>query len=77
MRPEHIRVEADMRGPHAGVVSLVEPMGNHQVVWISCGEHLLSAIVQDGRSFAPGAALAFSIDTSRVSLFDRDSGRAL
>ena len=77
VRPEHIRVEADSLGPHAGVVSLVEPMGNHQVVWIACGDYLLSAIVQDSRSFTPGAGLTFSIDASRVSLFDRDSGRAL
>jgi multiple sugar transport system ATP-binding protein len=77
VRPEHVRVEAGIDGPHHGSVSLVEPMGNHQVVWIASGAHLLSAIVQDSRSFAPGAAVTFSIDGSRVSLFDRDSGRAL
>ena len=75
VRPEHIRIEAG--APLAGTVALVEPMGNHQIVWIACGEHLLSSIVQDTRSFAPGAALAFAIDAQRVSLFDPDSGRAL
>jgi multiple sugar transport system ATP-binding protein len=75
VRPEHIRIEAN--GPLSGVVSLVEPMGSHQVVWISCGEHLLSAIVQDARTFAPGAQLAFSIDAQRVSLFDPHSERAI
>lgn len=75
VRPEHIRIEAG--APLSGVVSLVEPMGNHQIVWIACGEHLLSSIVQDTRSFAPGARLAFSIHAERVSLFDPHGGRAL
>jgi multiple sugar transport system ATP-binding protein len=75
VRPEHIRIESG--APLSGAVSLVEPMGNHQIVWIACGEHLLSAIVQEPRSFVPGAQLAFSIATDRVSLFDPHSGRAL
>jgi multiple sugar transport system ATP-binding protein len=75
VRPEHIRIEPG--APLCGQVSLVEPMGNHQVVWIACGEHLLSSIVQDTRSFTPGDPLAFSIDPNRVSLFDPASGRAL
>jgi multiple sugar transport system ATP-binding protein len=75
VRPEHIRIESG--APLSGVVSLVEPMGNHQIVWIACGAHLLSAIVQDPRSFAPGARLAFSIDAERASVFDPDSGRAI
>jgi multiple sugar transport system ATP-binding protein len=75
VRPEHICI-ADGQ-PLQGTVSLVEPMGNHQVVWIACGEHLMSAIVQDTRAFAPGQQLAFGIDASRVSLFDPASGRAL
>jgi multiple sugar transport system ATP-binding protein len=75
VRPEHIRIEAG--APLSGVVSLVEPMGSHQVVWIACGEHLLSAIVQDPRGFAPGSRLAFSIAADRVSLFDPHSGRTL
>ncbi|MES2126624.1 MAG: ABC transporter ATP-binding protein [Pseudomonadota bacterium] len=75
VRPEHIAI-AD-GAPLAGTVSLVEPMGNHQVIWIACGEHLLSCIVQDTRVFAPGAPVAFSIDAQRVSLFDPASGTAL
>jgi multiple sugar transport system ATP-binding protein len=75
VRPEHISIAPG--APLSGVVSMVEPMGNHQIVWIACGEHLLSAIVQDPRVFTPGAELAFAIDAGRVSLFDPDSGRAL
>jgi multiple sugar transport system ATP-binding protein len=75
IRPEHIRIEAG--APLSGSVSLVEPMGNHQIVWIACGKHLLSALVHDSRSFAVGEAVPFAIDTGRVSLFDQRSGMRL
>ncbi|MGZ8295234.1 MAG: ABC transporter ATP-binding protein [Telluria sp.] len=68
VRPEHITVAAG--GPLAGTVTLVEPMGNHQVVWIDAGGHLLSALVHDDRPFAAGQAVEFAIDASRISLFD-------
>jgi multiple sugar transport system ATP-binding protein len=74
VRPEHIRIGDGE--PLAGTVSLVEPMGNHQIVWIACGEHLVSSVVHDTRSFTPGQPLAFGIDASRVSLFDPATGRA-
>ncbi len=75
VRPEHIRIESG--GKLAGAVELVEPMGNHQVVWIRCGAHLLSSIVQDARGFAPGEAVSFSIDATRARLFDPQDGKAL
>ena len=74
VRPEHIRI-GDGEAL-AGTVSLVEPMGNHQIVWIACGDHLVSAVVHDNRAFTPGEPLAFGIDASRVSLFDPATGRA-
>jgi multiple sugar transport system ATP-binding protein len=68
VRPEHIRIEAN--GALQGRVSLVEPMGNHQVVWIEAGGQLLSAIVNDVRAFGQGEVVSYSIDATRVSLFD-------
>jgi multiple sugar transport system ATP-binding protein len=68
VRPEHIRIAEG--AALAGVVSLVEPMGNHQVVWIQAGAQLLSCIVHDTRSFTIGEAVRFDIDAGRVSLFD-------
>ena len=70
-RPEHIDVRAD--GPFEGTVALVEPMGNHQVVWIAAGERKFSAIVNDNRQFNLGDTLRFAVDTSRISLFDKAS----
>ena len=52
-------------------------MGNHQVVWIRCGAHLLASLVHDDASYAPGQALRFAVDANRVSLFDPASGNRL
>jgi multiple sugar transport system ATP-binding protein len=71
VRPEHVHIASG--ASLSGTVSLVEPMGNHQVVWLQCGPHLLSAISQEG-SYVSGQQVAFAIDASRVSWFDRASG---
>jgi len=75
IRPEHVRIGHG--GAPAGTVSLVEPMGNHQVVWIESGGQLLSALVHDASTFALGEAVSFEVDTARVSLFDRPGGQRL
>jgi multiple sugar transport system ATP-binding protein len=75
VRPEHIAIRAD--GAMRGSVSLVEPMGNHQVVWLRCGPHLLASLVHDDGVYAPGQALQFAVDANRISLFDPLSGNRL
>jgi multiple sugar transport system ATP-binding protein len=75
VRPEHVAIRA--AGPMAGTVSLVEPMGNHQVVWIRCGAHTLASLVHDESVYAPGQAVRFGVDAARVSLFDPQSGNRL
>jgi multiple sugar transport system ATP-binding protein len=75
VRPEDIHLTAD--GPLQASVTLVEPMGNHQVVWLDCGGHQLASIVHDPRPLALGQAVRFDIDVARVSLFDPASGKRL
>jgi multiple sugar transport system ATP-binding protein len=75
VRPEHVDIRAD--GELAGEVTLVEPMGNHQVVWMRCGKATLASLVHDARRFAPGERVAFAIDAARVSLFDPATGNRL
>jgi multiple sugar transport system ATP-binding protein len=58
-------------------VTLVEPMGNHQVVWMRCGTATLASLVHDARRFVPGERVAFAVDATRVSLFDPASGNRL
>ena len=75
VRAEHVELRAD--GPLAGEVTLVETMGNHQVVWLRCGKAALAGLVHDARRFAPGDTAAFAIDATRVSLFDPATGNRL
>jgi multiple sugar transport system ATP-binding protein len=75
VRPEHVVIAPG--APLAGRVTLVEPMGSQQIVWIDAGGHALSALVHDGRAFAPGDAVHFDIDADRISLFDPDNGQRL
>jgi multiple sugar transport system ATP-binding protein len=74
VRPEHVTIGQGPQWPFRGEVSLVEPMGNHQVVWLRCGAQTLAALEHDGRTFVPGQQVDFAIDATRVSLFDPVSG---
>ncbi|SFB76376.1 ABC transporter ATP-binding protein [Massilia yuzhufengensis] len=75
VRPEDIHLAPS--GSLQATVTLVEPMGNHQVAWLDCGGHPLSCIVHDPRPLAAGQAVRFDIDMARVSLFDPASGKRL
>ncbi|RTL32753.1 MAG: ABC transporter ATP-binding protein [Burkholderiales bacterium] len=68
VRPEHLRLQDD--GRWRATVELVEPMGNHQVVWMKLGGQGLSVLVHDGRRIAAGDTVAFDLDESALSLFD-------
>ncbi|MCF8206502.1 MAG: ABC transporter ATP-binding protein [Methylotenera sp.] len=68
VRPEHLRLQDD--GRWRATVELVEPMGNHQVVWMKLGTQGFSALVHDGRRVAAGDVLAFDLDESALSVFD-------
>jgi multiple sugar transport system ATP-binding protein len=75
VRPEHVAIRAD--GPMTGEVTLVEPMGNHHVVWLRCGAATLASLVHDACPHAPGDRVTFAIDAARVSLFDAQTGNRL
>jgi multiple sugar transport system ATP-binding protein len=75
IRPEHVRLQSD--GRWRATVQLVEPMGNHQVVWMTLAEQGFSVLVHDGRPVAAGEQLAFDIDESRLGLFDAQTGQRL
>lgn len=71
VRPEHVHIDAD--GPFTGKIQLVEPMGNHQVIWIDYAGIVLSAVMHESHALAPDSAVKFRLDASRVSLFDATS----
>jgi multiple sugar transport system ATP-binding protein len=71
VRPEHVRLQAD--GRWRATVELIEPMGNHQVVWMKSGDQGFSVVVHDGRRIDAGDVLAFDIDETLLSVFDATS----
>jgi multiple sugar transport system ATP-binding protein len=78
VRPEHVRLRDG--GAWAGTVQLVEPMGNHHVVWIERHGATLSAVVHEGQgapALRPDQAVRFDIDRRRLSLFATAGGQRL
>jgi multiple sugar transport system ATP-binding protein len=69
VRPEHVR--PDPQGAHEGTVQLLEPMGNHQVVWIAGSGRSLAAVVDEALPLQPDQPLRYTMAAARVSLFDR------
>jgi multiple sugar transport system ATP-binding protein len=90
IRPEDVRVSAtdstakqngqmsgQISGQMSGQVSVVEPMGNHQVIWLDYHGAQIASIDQDKTPVAPGDVCAFSLDSAHISLFDEASGARL
>jgi multiple sugar transport system ATP-binding protein len=75
IRPEHLTIAA--RGEWPGRVQLVEPMGNHQVVWIEHAGLNLAVVMHELQPLRAGDEVRFDLDRTRLSLFERDSGRRL
>jgi multiple sugar transport system ATP-binding protein len=73
VRPEHVRI--GQAGASAGRIALVEPMGNHQVVWLEFGGTTLAVMCHESENFNVGEAVRFSIDADKVSLFDPTGGQ--
>ena len=90
IRPEHIQLQA--QGQHTGTVQLVEPMGNHQVVWLACAGAAgaaaargaadapglnLSVVAPETLALQPDQTVRFDIDLARASVFDRETEQRL
>jgi len=75
IRPEHLRLEpgADC----SGVVTLVEPMGNHQVLWFDCNGASWAALAQGERRYRNGETVPFALDARQISLFRPSDGMRL
>jgi len=68
VRPENLHICQD--GALEAKVSLIEPMGNHHVVWLEFGGHLLSTLVSGALPCQVDAMVRFSLDVDQISLFD-------
>ncbi len=75
IRPEHMHLHEN--GAHSGTISLLEPMGNHQLLWLNVGKRQLCLLDHENRQFGLQQAVRFNIQTDRVSLFDLRTGLRL
>jgi multiple sugar transport system ATP-binding protein len=72
-RPEHVEFFTDttaVNGRHVAKISLLEPMGSHTVIWLDHHGLQFSANASGVRDPVVDQAISFTIDTSRISLFD-------
>ncbi|HLQ11624.1 MAG TPA: ABC transporter ATP-binding protein [Steroidobacteraceae bacterium] len=76
VRPEQLRLgePGDEATLSEGNVSLIEPLGGHEVVWFDCAGVTLAAVTREARGFKVGDAVRFRIDPATVSLFSPGSG---
>ncbi|MDE1182293.1 ABC transporter ATP-binding protein [Paraburkholderia sp.] len=85
IRPEDVKLVATgseegataLTNSQQGVVSLVEPMGNHQVVWIDFQGTQIAAVDQHKTAIAAGDFVRFTLDVAHISVFDEASGARL
>ena len=75
LRPEHLRI--DDAGSHAVRITLVEPMGNHDVVWVDWLGHPLSLIGHRVAEQGHGGEARLAVDAGRALLFDKSSGQRI
>jgi len=75
VRPEDVLIDPAFE--HTGTVSLVEPMGNHRVIWLDYHGAQIASIAQESATAAVDEVTGFSIQKERISLFDETSGDRL
>ena len=74
IRPEHVALRPGSDAFPGARVTLVEPMGAHEVVWLDMQGHKMAAIAPSTGEFPPGAVVGVQMDLARASLFDPNSG---
>ncbi|ALP64311.1 ABC transporter ATP-binding protein [Paraburkholderia caribensis] len=77
VRPEDVRVRIGADSNQRGQVSLIEPMGNHRVIWLDYHGTQIASIDQEKTPVAVGDSVAFAIDGAHISLFDEAGGARL
>ena len=77
LRPEHLQLQPCAAADANATVQLVEPMGNHQVVWLQHAGQTLSAVTQDPTPLRAAQPVRVQIDHHRISLFCRQSEQRL
>ena len=77
-RPEHVAIAgADERIDFTGRVSVTEPMGDHQIVWIDFNDQSIALTIDKMRDIRLDVPINLMIDTRRISLFDAATEKRL
>jgi multiple sugar transport system ATP-binding protein len=80
VRPEDVHAGSAARAHETAWnanLTLVEPMGNHRVLWLDYQGAQIASIDQDKTPLATDVAVPFAIDSAHVSLFDEATGERL
>ncbi len=75
VRPEHIRLRDE--GGLRGAVYETEYLGTNQIVSVETAGGIVKARVPSDRTYQRGQNVGLDLDSSRLSLFAGDSGRAV
>jgi len=71
IRPEHLRLGADPATANGRArVTLVEPVGPSQIIWLGAGQQAIAAHAESGYPARVGDEPGFTLDPAQVSLFD-------
>jgi multiple sugar transport system ATP-binding protein len=74
VRPEHVRVHAQGGAFPSAQVTLVEPLGATDVVWLDMqGQRVAASLPAEG-AWLPGTIVGVEMDLARASVFDPKSG---
>ena len=73
IRPEQLWLSPE--GTHVGTVSLVEPMGNHQVVWLDSRGVSLSILLRENVHLVTGTEVRFDLNSEQLAVFDTEGGQ--
>ncbi|RKP58886.1 ABC transporter ATP-binding protein [Pararobbsia silviterrae] len=76
VRPEDLHVALG-DAKYRGTVSLIEPMGNHHVVWFDYAGKTFSSIAGETETARLDESIGFTIDPRNISLFDQASGQRI
>lgn len=79
VRAEDVHVGEDSSTKMSGRanISLIEPMGNHRVIWLDYHGVQIASIDQTKTPVAIGDAAMFSFDDAHISLFEEEGGARL
>ena len=73
----HVGEGSSMTMNERANISLIEPMGNHRVIWLDYHGEQIASIDQTKTPVAIGGAAAFSFDGAHISLFEEEGGARL